>query len=59
MASYPDLQLHIGGQWKTASGSPVLNPADETTIGTTDAIEVGSLSINNFVASVAETWRQG
>ncbi|MGO4715605.1 NAD-dependent succinate-semialdehyde dehydrogenase [Bradyrhizobium sp. 2TAF24] len=35
MAQYPDLQLYIGGSWrKAASGLPVINPADETVIGT-------------------------
>jgi succinate-semialdehyde dehydrogenase / glutarate-semialdehyde dehydrogenase len=32
MASYPDLELYIGGQWKKASGQPVLNPADESVL---------------------------
>ncbi|MBW4656959.1 MAG: NAD-dependent succinate-semialdehyde dehydrogenase [Kaiparowitsia implicata GSE-PSE-MK54-09C] len=35
MTRYPDLQLYIGGSWKKASaGLPVLNPADESVIGT-------------------------
>jgi succinate-semialdehyde dehydrogenase/glutarate-semialdehyde dehydrogenase len=34
MTQYPDLELYIGGQWKKASGQPVLNPADETVLGT-------------------------
>jgi succinate-semialdehyde dehydrogenase/glutarate-semialdehyde dehydrogenase len=33
MTAYPDLQLCIGGQWKSADGQPVLNPADESVIG--------------------------
>jgi succinate-semialdehyde dehydrogenase/glutarate-semialdehyde dehydrogenase len=33
MAAYPDLQLCIGGQWKSADKQPVLNPADESVIG--------------------------
>jgi succinate-semialdehyde dehydrogenase/glutarate-semialdehyde dehydrogenase len=34
MAQYPDLQLYVGGSWRrTSSGLPVLNPADESTIG--------------------------
>jgi succinate-semialdehyde dehydrogenase/glutarate-semialdehyde dehydrogenase len=37
MASYPDLQLYIGGQWKSAPGFPVINPADEGTLGTVPA----------------------
>jgi succinate-semialdehyde dehydrogenase/glutarate-semialdehyde dehydrogenase len=33
MAAYPDLQLCIGGKWKSADGQTVLNPADESVIG--------------------------
>ncbi|MDB5489233.1 MAG: aldehyde dehydrogenase [Reyranella sp.] len=34
MANYPDLQLYIGGRWKSAEGQPVLNPADDSVLGT-------------------------
>jgi len=34
MTSYPELQLYINGQWKSASGQPVLNPSDESVLGT-------------------------
>ncbi|HWB46084.1 MAG TPA: NAD-dependent succinate-semialdehyde dehydrogenase [Hyphomicrobiaceae bacterium] len=30
---YPELQLLIGGEWKSRDGRPVINPADETAIG--------------------------
>jgi succinate-semialdehyde dehydrogenase/glutarate-semialdehyde dehydrogenase len=33
MTQYPDLQLFIGGEWKSADGQPVLNPADESVLG--------------------------
>src|SRR5882762_8654970 len=33
MPTYPELQLFIGGEWKSADGKPVLNPADESVIG--------------------------
>jgi succinate-semialdehyde dehydrogenase/glutarate-semialdehyde dehydrogenase len=33
MKQYPELGLYIGGSWKTAAGSDVLNPADESVIG--------------------------
>ena len=34
MKRYPDLQLYIGGEWRTSTETlPVLNPADETVIG--------------------------
>lgn len=34
MTTYPELKLFIGGRWKSADGAPVLNPSDETVIGT-------------------------
>ncbi|MDR3532608.1 MAG: NAD-dependent succinate-semialdehyde dehydrogenase [Rhodopila sp.] len=34
MSNYPQLKLYIGGEWKTASGAPVINPADESILGT-------------------------
>lgn len=34
MSDYPQLKLYIGGEWKAASGTPVLNPADESVLGT-------------------------
>ena len=34
MTDYPKLQLYIDGEWKTADGQPVINPADESVIGT-------------------------
>ncbi len=33
MSSYPELQMYINGAWKRAEGQPVLNPADESTLG--------------------------
>jgi succinate-semialdehyde dehydrogenase/glutarate-semialdehyde dehydrogenase len=34
MTSYPNLQLFIGGERKSRDGQPVINPADESTLGT-------------------------
>jgi succinate-semialdehyde dehydrogenase/glutarate-semialdehyde dehydrogenase len=34
MATYPELKLYIGGEWRTATGAPVINPADESVLGT-------------------------
>lgn len=34
MAGYPDLKLYVGGEWRSRDGQPVLNPADESVIGT-------------------------
>ena len=34
MPNYPELKLYIDGQWISREGRPVLNPADETVLGT-------------------------
>ena len=34
MANYPEIELYIDGRWKRASGQPVINPADESVLGT-------------------------
>ena len=34
MTAYPSLQLYINGEWKSADGQPVINPADESVLGT-------------------------
>src|SRR5258708_30700790 len=34
MANYPTLQLFIDGEWKSRDGQPVLNPADDSVLGT-------------------------
>jgi succinate-semialdehyde dehydrogenase / glutarate-semialdehyde dehydrogenase len=34
MTDYPELQLYVGGHWKSAPGQPVINPADESVLGT-------------------------
>ncbi len=34
MTNYPELCLFIGGEWKSADGRPVLNPVDNSVIGT-------------------------
>src|SRR6201991_5070289 len=32
--NYPDIELYIDGRWKRADGQPVINPADESVLGT-------------------------
>jgi succinate-semialdehyde dehydrogenase/glutarate-semialdehyde dehydrogenase len=34
MPQYPDLRLFVAGDWKSADGASVINPADENIIGT-------------------------
>src|SRR5437868_10442971 len=28
--AYPDIELYVDGQWRRASGTPIINPADES-----------------------------
>lgn len=48
MAEYPQLKLLIGGEWRTRSGTPVLNPADESVLG-----EVPHATRNDLADAVA------
>jgi succinate-semialdehyde dehydrogenase/glutarate-semialdehyde dehydrogenase len=34
MPQYPELKLYIAGEWRCGEGQPVINPADETVLGT-------------------------
>jgi succinate-semialdehyde dehydrogenase/glutarate-semialdehyde dehydrogenase len=34
MTSYPEIRMLIGDEWRSAPGRPVINPSDETAIGT-------------------------
>ena len=34
MANYPDLKLYVAGEWRQAASQPVINPADESVLGT-------------------------
>jgi succinate-semialdehyde dehydrogenase / glutarate-semialdehyde dehydrogenase len=34
MTNYPEIELYIDGRWKHASGQPIINPADESVLGT-------------------------
>src|ERR1700684_2619487 len=34
MANYFDLKLYVAGEWRQADGQPVINPADESVLGT-------------------------
>lgn len=43
MTDYPSLELYIDGRWKRADGHPVLNPADETVLGTVPTATIADL----------------
>lgn len=59
MTNYPDPQLYIGGEWQDASGQPVINPADESAIGTVPHASTASLDAAlAAAASGFETWRR-
>jgi succinate-semialdehyde dehydrogenase / glutarate-semialdehyde dehydrogenase len=44
MAKYPNLQILIGGEWKSRDGRPVINPADESVLGTVPHATTADLS---------------
>src|SRR5580698_6859586 len=43
MTNYPDIELYIDGRWKRASGQPVINPADESVLGTVPSATTADL----------------
>ncbi|MBV8918875.1 NAD-dependent succinate-semialdehyde dehydrogenase [Bradyrhizobium sp.] len=43
MANYPDIEMYIDGHWKAASGQPVINPADESVLGTVPTASIADL----------------
>ena len=56
MTAYPDLQLYIGGAWRKTSGSlPVLNPADESVIGSVPV--AGRADLDDALAAAKEGFR--
>jgi succinate-semialdehyde dehydrogenase/glutarate-semialdehyde dehydrogenase len=32
--AYPNIELYVDGQWRRAPGAPIINPADESVLGT-------------------------
>jgi succinate-semialdehyde dehydrogenase/glutarate-semialdehyde dehydrogenase len=55
MTQYPNLELYIGGHWKKAPGQPVINPADESVLGTVPAATESDLA--NAVAAAADGFK--
>jgi succinate-semialdehyde dehydrogenase / glutarate-semialdehyde dehydrogenase len=43
MAEYPRIELYIDGRWKHAGGQPVINPADESVLGTVPTASTADL----------------
>jgi succinate-semialdehyde dehydrogenase/glutarate-semialdehyde dehydrogenase len=43
MTGYPSIELYIDGRWKKADGQPVLNPADESVLGTVPTATIADL----------------
>ncbi|AXW47147.1 NAD-dependent succinate-semialdehyde dehydrogenase [Ralstonia solanacearum] len=59
MTSYPEIRMLIGGEWRSASGRPIINPSDESTIGT---VPIASLAdLDDALAAAAQgqqVWRR-
>ena len=43
MANYPTIELYIDGRWKRADGQPIINPADESVLGTVPTASTADL----------------
>ena len=59
MTAYPSLELYIDGHWKRAEGQPVVNPADESVLGTVPTATIGDL--NDAIAAAErgfKVWRK-
>jgi hypothetical protein len=59
MANYPEIELYIDGRWKRASGQPVINPADESVLGTVPTATTADL--DDALAAAERgfvTWRK-
>jgi succinate-semialdehyde dehydrogenase/glutarate-semialdehyde dehydrogenase len=58
MADYPELKLLINGEWISRPGQPVINPADETTIGTVPHATTADLAATVTAAEKGfKVWR--
>src|SRR5215468_8372044 len=59
MTNYPELQLYVDGHWKSAPGQPVINPADESVIGTVPSATRSDLDAAlNAAESGFKVWRK-
>jgi len=59
MTSYPEIRMLIGSEWRAAPGQPIINPSDETTIGTVPVATVADL--DDALAAAAQgqqVWRR-
>ena len=55
--NYPELELYIDGRWKRADGQTVLNPADETVLGTVPSATIADL--DDAIAAAERGSRSG
>ncbi len=55
MSAYPELQLYIGGEWRTAGGAPVINPHDESVLGTVP--HANRTDLDNALAAAEQGFR--
>ncbi|TDF62638.1 NAD-dependent succinate-semialdehyde dehydrogenase [Cupriavidus sp. L7L] len=59
MTSYPEIRMLIGDKWRTAPGRPVINPSDETTIGTVPMATTADLDAAlSAAAEGLKVWRR-
>jgi succinate-semialdehyde dehydrogenase/glutarate-semialdehyde dehydrogenase len=59
MTSYPEIRMLIGAEWRAAPGRPIINPSDESTIGTVPMATQADL--DDVLAAAAQgqrVWRR-
>lgn len=56
--NYPEIELYIDGRWRRMSGTPIINPADESVLGTVP--HAGKAQLNDALDAATRgfaTWR--
>jgi succinate-semialdehyde dehydrogenase/glutarate-semialdehyde dehydrogenase len=65
--TYPTIELYVDGRWRQASGTPIINPADENVLGTVpyatradldDALEAATRGFNVWRKTAPNTRAQ-
>jgi succinate-semialdehyde dehydrogenase / glutarate-semialdehyde dehydrogenase len=59
MNFYPEIRMLIGGEWRATPGRPILNPSDETVLGTVPV--AGTADLDDALAAAAkgqQIWRR-
>lgn len=57
--NYPEIKMLIGGEWRAAAGSPIINPSDESVLGTVPSASPADLDDALQAAQAGQrAWKQ-